>query len=57
LHQGSQTRSIKWDTAQYAQTKNAATGLGYINMTAKRGHLCAQNAGVTSTSDKELKKL
>jgi hypothetical protein len=41
---------------RYAQTKNAAIGLDYTNMTAKRGPLYAQNVGVTSTSDKEMKK-
>src|ERR687893_149896 len=41
----------KWDMAQYAQTKNAATALDYINTTTKKGRLYAQNAHVTSTSD------
>jgi hypothetical protein len=43
--------------AQYAQIKNAATALDYISTTTKKGRLCAQNADVTSTSDKESNKL
>jgi hypothetical protein len=41
---------------RYAQTKNAVIGLDYTNITAKRGPLYAQNASVTSTSDKKLKQ-
>jgi hypothetical protein len=40
---------------RYAQTKNVVIGLDYISMTAKKGPLYAQNAGVTGTSDKKLK--
>jgi hypothetical protein len=40
---------------QYAQTKNAVTGLDYISTIAKRGRLCAQNVNVTSINDKDLK--
>jgi hypothetical protein len=36
---------------QFAQIKNAAIGLDFTSMTAKRGHLNAQNAGVIDTSD------
>jgi hypothetical protein len=43
--------------AQYAQTKNATTALDYISTTTKKGRLCVQNAGVTSTSDKESKQV
>jgi hypothetical protein len=43
--------------AQYAQTKNAATALDYISTTTKKGHLYAQNADVTNTSDKESKQV
>jgi hypothetical protein len=39
---------------RYAQTKNAAIDLDYTSMTAKRGPLYAQDADVTSTSDKEI---
>jgi hypothetical protein len=42
---------------RFAQTKNAAIGLDFTSMTAKRGRLNAQNAGVIGTSDKEMKKL
>jgi hypothetical protein len=43
--------------ARYAQTRNAATALDYISTTTKKGRLCAQNADVTSTSDKESKQV
>jgi hypothetical protein len=41
---------------QFAQIKNAAIGLDYTSMTAKRRPLYAPNAGVISTSNKEMKK-
>ena len=54
---GITSQKQKWDTGQYAQTKNAVIGLDYTIMTAKRGPLYAQNAGVTSTSDRYRNKM
>jgi hypothetical protein len=42
--------------AQYVQIRNAATALDYISTTTRKGRLYAQNADVTSTSDKESKQ-
>ena len=55
LYLESQARNKKWDMGQYAQTRNAVIGLDYTIMTAKRGPLYAQNADVTSTSEKAIK--
>jgi hypothetical protein len=41
---------------QFAQIKNAAIGLDYTSMTAKRRPLYAPNVGVISTSNNEMKK-
>ena len=41
---------------QYAQTSNAVIGWDYTVMTAKRGPLYAQNADVTSTNKKTIKR-
>jgi hypothetical protein len=41
---------------RFAQTRNAVIDSDYTSMMAKSGPLYALNAGVISTSEKEIKK-